>query len=78
MSLGAMVAVAWADRHPDELAGGVLINTSLRPFSPWYQRLRPANYLALLGLLLAGDAGRRERTILRLTSNRRAQLIAVV
>ena len=48
MSLGAMVAVDWAARHPEELAGCVLINTSLRPFSPWYQRLRPANYGALL------------------------------
>ncbi|PKO87832.1 MAG: alpha/beta hydrolase [Betaproteobacteria bacterium HGW-Betaproteobacteria-12] len=70
MSLGAVVAVAWAERHPEELAGGVLINTSLRPFSPWYHRLRPTNYLDLLGLLWAGDAGQRERTILRLTSNR--------
>ena len=70
MSLGAMVAVAWAEQHPDELAGCVLINTSLRPFSPFHQRLRPANYLALAGLLACPDAGRRERGILRLSSNR--------
>ncbi len=69
MSLGAMVAVDWATRHPEELAGCVLINTSLRPFSPWYRRLRPANYGALLGLLLAHRTARgREQTILRLTS----------
>ncbi|OUL98009.1 alpha/beta fold hydrolase [Variovorax sp. JS1663] len=69
MSLGAMVAVDWAARHPRELAGCVLINTSLRPFSPWYRRLRPANYAALLGLLLARADGReREATILRLTT----------
>ncbi len=69
MSLGAMVAVAWADRHPAELAGCVLINTSLRPFSSFQQRLRPRNYLPLLAMLLPGnDAARREKTILQLTS----------
>ena len=69
MSLGAMVAVAWAGRHPQELAGCVLINTSLRPFSPFYQRLRPRSYLPLLGLALPGSAEAREAVILRLTSN---------
>lgn len=70
MSLGAMVAVAWADRHPEETAGCVLINTSLRPFSPFHHRLRPHNYLPLLAMLLfRHDPSRRERTILRLTSS---------
>ena len=50
MSLGAMVAVAWAARYPRDIAAAVLINTSLRPFSPFYQRLRPANYPRLLRL----------------------------
>jgi pimeloyl-ACP methyl ester carboxylesterase len=69
MSLGAMVAVDWATHAPRELAGCVLINTSLRPFSPWYRRLRPTNYAALLALALTPGLGRgHERTILRLTS----------
>ena len=69
MSLGAMVAVDWATRHPAELDGCVLINTSLRPFSPFFHRLRPANYPALLKLaLLGGSAAAWEETILRLTS----------
>jgi len=69
MSLGAMVAVAWMNRHPEEIGGCVLINTSLRPFSPLHHRLRPQNYLPLATLLLrGGDAEERERTILRLTS----------
>lgn len=55
MSLGAMVAVAWAQRHPGDIATAVLINTSLRPFSPFYRRLRPPNYLRLLRALGAGD-----------------------
>jgi pimeloyl-ACP methyl ester carboxylesterase len=79
MSMGAMVAVDWAARAPHELGGCVLINTSLRPFSPWYRRLRPANYAALLGLaLLPGPGRRHERTILRLTSGNPAAATGVL
>lgn len=71
MSLGAMVAVAWAERHPHELQHAVLVNTSLRPHSPWHQRLQPANYPALLGLAWHWhDARRCEAEVLRLTSHR--------
>ena len=70
MSLGAMVAVAWADAYPQEVATNVLINTSMRPFSPFYERLRPANYGALLKLVVLGASPDVwERTVLRLTSN---------
>jgi len=69
MSMGAMVAVDWTRRDPDAIAGCVLINTSLRPFSPWYRRLRPANHAALLRVaLLSRNDVERERTILQLTS----------
>lgn len=78
MSLGAMVAVVWADRHPEEIAGSVLINTSLRPCSPFYRRLRPVNYPALLCLLLGGSPRQWEETILRLTSRLIAAPGAVV
>jgi pimeloyl-ACP methyl ester carboxylesterase len=70
MSLGAMVAVAWASTYPHEIATQVLINTSMRPFSPFHERLRPANYVPLLKLIIPGtspDAW--EQTILRMTSN---------
>jgi len=69
MSLGAMVTIAWAARHPEEIRACVLINTSLRPFSPFHQRLKPGNYLPLLKPLLTGaSAAHWERTILQLTS----------
>lgn len=72
MSLGAMVAVAWAARHPEEIQGCVLINTSLRPFSPFYRRLKPANYLRFLKLALLGRCDRDwEKTILELTSHKK-------
>jgi len=79
MSLGAMVATEWAYRAPQELAGGVLVNTSFRPFSPFFHRLRPRNYLRLLGLML-GRAGpvAWERAILAMTSNRATQLQEVL
>ncbi|MFZ2298367.1 MAG: alpha/beta hydrolase [Aquabacterium sp.] len=51
MSLGAMVTVDWATRYPDELAATILISTSLRPFSPFWHRLRPLQYGRLLRLL---------------------------
>lgn len=71
LSLGAMVAVDWAARHPAELASLVLVNTSLRPFSPPWQRLRAANWPRLLKLLLTRpDAATLERAVLQLTSAR--------
>lgn len=68
LSLGGMVSVEWASRHPAEVAGCVLLNTSLRPFGAFYERLRPRNYATVLRLLFARGAAAREAAILRLTS----------
>lgn len=69
MSLGAMVTTAWAHAHPQELAGCVLINTSMRPFNPVHQRLRPRNYARMLKLALLGGAPRQwEEAILHMTT----------
>ncbi len=75
LSLGAMVAVAWNESHPAELERLVLINTSLAPYNPFYHRLRPANYPALIGTMLFGSAARHQALILQLTSaqNNRAE-----
>lgn len=71
LSLGGMVAVAWAHRYPEELAGCVLMNSSMRSFSPFYRRLLWRNYPRLLGIALSRhDADARERLILHLTSSR--------
>jgi pimeloyl-ACP methyl ester carboxylesterase len=71
MSLGAMVAVTWVTRNPEEIEGCVLINTSLRSFNPFYHRLRPRSYPALVSLLLPWHSHHsRESIILRITSNR--------
>lgn len=79
MSLGAMVAVAWAQRHPQDLVAAVLINTSLRPFSPFFRRLRPANYLRLLRLFgLPASEREMEAAILRMTTRLVADPDAVI
>ena len=70
MSLGAMVAVAWAAAAPDAVAAAVLINTSLRPYSPFHQRLRPASYATLLHLALPQGDRAHEAAVLKLTSRR--------
>ena len=71
MSLGAMVATQWAQAWPEELAGLVLINTSMRPFCTVTERLRPLNWPALLGMAHHWhDRVRCERTVHRLTCER--------
>lgn len=71
MSLGAMVTVAWAQRHPADIDRAVLLSTSLRPFSSFYRRLRPANYLSVArSLLFTMSAEALEQSILRATSSR--------
>ncbi|TAH45714.1 MAG: alpha/beta hydrolase [Betaproteobacteria bacterium] len=70
LSLGAMVAVAWADAHPAEVSACVLINGSLRGISPFHHRLRPSAWLPLLSVLICAKARARETTLLRLTSRR--------
>jgi pimeloyl-ACP methyl ester carboxylesterase len=70
ISLGAMVSLEWARLYPGEVAGCVLLNTSLRPFSAFYERLRPRAYATLARLaLFERDAQAREAAILRLTSS---------
>jgi pimeloyl-ACP methyl ester carboxylesterase len=70
MSLGAMVATEWARTAPGELSACVLINTSFKPLSPFYDRLLARNYPTLLRLAMGHmtdeDA---ERAVLRITCN---------
>lgn len=69
MSLGGMVALHGAYAFADEVAGCVLINSSLRGHGNFWQRLRPANYARLGRLLLPGLSPlERERQVLRMTS----------
>lgn len=69
LSLGGMVALTWAQHYPQELERCVLVNTSMRPYSPFYRRLRWQNYGAIARQLLRGGRRAQEQLILQLTSN---------
>lgn len=72
MSLGGMVATCWAQRHPAEIARLVLINTSMRPFSRFDERLRPQAWPGLARIASHWrDAHAAEEAIHRLTCNHR-------
>ncbi len=71
LSLGAMVAWEWMQKHPDDVNGAVLVNTSFASLSPFYQRLRWQSYGKFVKVLLQADLYRRELAILQLVSNRR-------
>lgn len=70
MSLGAMTALQWMHRYPQEIAAAVFVNTSLRGFSPFFHRLSPGAYPSLIRLFLDRDARTREKGILDLTSQK--------
>jgi len=72
LSLGGMAAVEWASRYPQEVARCVLINTSMRPYSPFYRRLRWQNYPSILRQLAMGGVESQEAMILRMTSRQAA------
>jgi pimeloyl-ACP methyl ester carboxylesterase len=69
MSLGAMVVVDWMNRFPNELAGAVLINTSVRGLCPIWERLRPGAWPMLLKIAFTSSHRLREALILKLTTN---------
>lgn len=74
LSMGAMVAVLWAHDYPHELVRQVLINTSMRPYSAFYERLRPRNWVTILALLartlLRRATGQQwEAAVLRMTTS---------
>ncbi|MBX3617300.1 alpha/beta fold hydrolase [Nitrosomonas sp.] len=69
LSMGGMIAIDWMTRYSAEIEAAVLINTSARPLSPFYHRLRWMAYPQVLPLIFR-SAAQREADILRLTSNR--------
>ncbi|WP_373974757.1 alpha/beta hydrolase [Chitinibacter sp. SCUT-21] len=67
ISLGAMAAIEWAYSYPHNIASCTLINTSLRNYNPYSQRLRYQNWPNIVKLLFM-PAIAREQIILQLTS----------
>jgi pimeloyl-ACP methyl ester carboxylesterase len=73
LSLGGMVAYEWGRRYPQEIAGLVLVNSSLGGWSPPWRRLRLSAAGQLLAVAVTADPLARERRIYDLTSNRPAR-----
>jgi pimeloyl-[acyl-carrier protein] methyl ester esterase len=71
ISLGALVGVEWMRQHPEHFEGAVLINPSFAKWSPFYHRLSLNQTPELLRAGFDTDRLRREKMILRLTSQYR-------
>ncbi len=69
LSLGAMVAIEWMRQKPTDLAGCVLINTSLRSTSRFYHRLRWQVWGDFLKLVSASNAREREKMLIDVLIN---------
>ena len=72
ISMGGMIAIDWMCHYPGEINSAVLINTSARPISPFYQRLRWHIYPEIIRILLRSKTSQ-EQLILALTSNKHHQ-----
>lgn len=68
LSLGAMVATQWLQTAAEDIHSAVLVNTSMRPFSPLHHRLRPRNLPRLLRLACGPSAEVSERLVWQMTS----------
>jgi len=68
ISMGGMIALDWMNRHPLEINSAVLINTSVRPYSPFFHRLRWQNYPSIVSMLFK-SVEQMDQKILALTSN---------
>lgn len=68
LSMGGMVALDWMTRFPTEIKSAVLINTSVRPHSAFFHRLRWQIYPDIFKMLWH-TAEQIEQQILDLTSN---------
>lgn len=69
VSLGGMVAMDWASRHPDEFAAIVLSNTSARDVGGPFERFAPRHLPRVVRIALGGDPIAREQHVLAITSN---------
>lgn len=70
LSLGAMAAIEWAHRYPQEIASLVVLNGSAAGISPPWLRMRPRAAFALAAAMLPGSSPEaREDVIAGICSN---------
>jgi pimeloyl-ACP methyl ester carboxylesterase len=70
LSLGGMVAMEWLNKKSDDLAGVVLINTSSKDLSPFYNRLRWQVWRDFARLVSVQAAREREKGIIDVIMNK--------
>jgi pimeloyl-[acyl-carrier protein] methyl ester esterase len=69
-SLGGMLCLEWAQKHPDEVAGVILVNSSLNN-SPFTHRLQPKALKEIIKVRFIKDTFQSEKQSLMLTTNLR-------
>lgn len=72
ISMGGMIATDMMVRHPTRVNSAVLINSSMKPYSPFYHRLKASIYPKVIKALFS-DTEQREKCILSMTSNRHCE-----
>ncbi|MGF1792496.1 alpha/beta hydrolase [Photobacterium profundum] len=72
LSMGGMIAISWMTLFPAEIRSAILMNTSVRPLSPFYQRLNWRQYLTTVRMLL-NQSEQQETLIFNMTSNQPIQ-----
>jgi pimeloyl-ACP methyl ester carboxylesterase len=71
LSLGGMIAMEWAVRHPEELAGVVVAASSATDVASLWERFSPEGFLGMGINLVTKDPLRRHTRTARLVLNRR-------
>lgn len=69
LSLGGMLALKWAEFYPEKIGTVAVVNSSLKQYSNFYERLSPQLYMKLLRALFEKDVRVSERHILEMVSN---------
>ncbi len=69
ISLGGMVALEWMRQKPEDLAECVLINTSSKALSPFFERLRWQVWKSVVSILMTGTPRERESKLVDLLIN---------
>lgn len=70
MSLGGMVAMAWAADHPDDFSRVVLANTSASDVGKPWDRMQPTAIATTVRVMLSRDPVERERRVLGMVTRR--------
>jgi len=68
LSFGGMVGLTWAARHPDRVSPLVLLNSSAKDSTPWYDRLQGGAINTFRDIFALKSEREREEKILKLVS----------